>query len=239
MLMAKLQDRFFKRSVEAPQLPAFGIVVACYIELLSHRQKSSSGFTLLEILIAIFILGILMALILGTFTGIISGSTLAENKIELHQIGRTLIELISADFRGIFTQAAEQNDIFFIGLKESIEGKSMSRMEFITTNALEIGNLKNPYMSEVGYGVKKNPNNNFYSLWRRSQSPSVPPHDEGGREVPICRIVENFGLEFLTSHGRQEVLIDQIPHGVIISITLTLDGERETFRTMVRPMITL
>lgn len=227
----KLQSNFIKRSTGEP--------TARYIKYLSHRQKLYYGFTLLEILIAIFILGIVMTSILGTFTGIISGSRLVENKMELYQTGRTLIDLISTDIRGIFQQPAEENGLFFIGSEESVEGESMSRMDFITTNSLQFGNKKSHFMTEVGYRIRENDRGDLHSLWRRSQSPSVPPYREGGREVPVCRIVEKLELEFLTKHGKHKILINEIPVGVIISLSLSQDGERETFQTMVRPMVTM
>ena len=46
-----------------------------------------SGFTLIEILIAILILGIVLSTILGGFTGIIASSREAEKRAELYQTG--------------------------------------------------------------------------------------------------------------------------------------------------------
>ena len=55
------------------------------------------GFTLLEILIAIFILAIIMAIVLGPFTGIMASSREAERKIDLYQTARSVMDIISAD----------------------------------------------------------------------------------------------------------------------------------------------
>ena len=85
----------------------------------------------MEILIAIFILGIVMATVLGTFTGIISNSREAEKRAELYQTGRALMDIISADIRGMFTLPAKGGGSFFIG------------------------NRRNPFLSEVGYRAKK------------------------------------------------------------------------------------
>ena len=201
--------------------------------------KKNIGFTLMEILIAIFILGIVMATILGTFTGIIGSSTHAEKRVDLYQTGRAVMDLISADIRGMFEQLAEGGSSFFTGTMETVEGKSMSRMDFVTTNSLSIGLKKNPFLSEVGYHIKKDLKEDTYSLWRRSQSPPEYPSAEGGREVPVCRIIENFKLEFVNKNDIRKSLINIIPRAVIIHFTLNMDGEKEDFVTMVRPMITV
>jgi len=192
----------------------------------------------MEILIAIFILGIVMATILGTFTGIITSSRIAEKRAELYQTGRAVMDLISADIRGIFNQAAGGKGSFFLGAIETIEDKSMSKMDFVTTNSLPGRLGKNPFLSERGYRVKKNPKGSLYSLWRRSQSPAQDSFQDGGMEVPVCRIIESFNLEFMLNNDKNRGLSNSIPEAVIIDFTLNLDGEKESFVTMVRPMIT-
>ena len=207
------------------------------LDIFLNQIKKKVGFTLMEILIAIFILGIVMATILGTFTGIIGSSTHAEKRVDLYQTGRAVMDLISADIRGIFKMSAEKEGSFFMGTTETIEGKSMSRMDFVTTNSLSIGLKKNPFLSEVGYHIKKDLKEDTYSLWRRSQSPPEYPYAEGGREVPICRIIENFKLEFVNNNDIKKSIVNIIPGAVIIHFTLNMDGEKEDFVTMVRPMV--
>lgn len=205
----------------------------------SCKTSTNSGFTLLEILIAIFILGIVMATILGTFTGIISSSIRAEKSSELHQTGRALMDLISTDIRCIFRQPVGGKGSFFMGEVESVEGKSMSRIDFVTTNSLSIGLKRAPFLSEVGYRVKRDLKEITYTLWRRAQSPPEYPYNEGGREVPLCRIMDSFKLEFIYNNDKKEDSSDLIPKAVVIDFSLSQDGEKENFRTMVRPMITL
>lgn len=204
-----------------------------------NRFKKNSGFTLMEILIAIFILGIVMATVLGTFTGIISSSRQAEKKAELYQTGRAVMDLIATDVRGIFKQPVEESGSFFNGNSEMVEDKLMSRVEFITTNSLPMGIKRNPFLSEVGYHVKKSMKKDTYSLWRRSQFPPEYPYGEGGREVPVCRIIEKFRLEFVYNNDIKKNLTNFIPEAVIIDLTLNIDGEKENFVTMVRPMIAI
>ena len=204
----------------------------------TNQLRRNTGFTLMEILIAISILGVIMATVLGTFTGVISSSRIAEKKAELYQTGRALMDLVSADIRCILGQVVEEKGFFFMGELEMVDGSSMSKMDLVTTNSLTIGIKRNPYLSEVGYRVKKNIKDNMYSLWRRSQSPPEYPYGDGGREVPVCRIIESFRLAFIHNNDKKESLSNLIPEAIIIYFTLNLEGEKENFMTMVRPMIT-
>jgi prepilin-type N-terminal cleavage/methylation domain-containing protein len=198
---------------------------------------ASSGFTLAEILIAIFILSIVMATILGTFTGVVSSAREAETRSELYQTGRSLMDLITTDIRCLFAQTTSDGKRFFRGESHALEGEETSVMSFVTTNALTMGKAQNPFLTEVTYALKKDEDGPGTVLWRRTQSPALPPYDEGGKEIPICRIAERFRLEFISKGVRRKALTDAIPEAVMVELVLDLEGYRETFATMVRPMV--
>ncbi len=198
------------------------------------------GFTLLEILIAIFILAIIMTIVLGPFTGILASSREAERKVDLYQLGRSLMDFLSADIRGFFPQPAGEDGFFFRASEENLEGMTtMPRLDFITSHSLMIGPQRNRFLSEVTYFLRKNPKDEMYTLIRRSESPPTEPFDEGGKEVPLCRIIETFRVQSVSRDEAIGELTGEIPRALIIDFTLNLDGEKENFVTMVRPMVTL
>jgi type II secretory pathway component PulJ len=209
-----------------------------YAQNSSNRTKGIRAFTLVEILVAITMIALIMATVFGTFTGVISSSRHAEKKAELYQIGRTVMDLLCADLRGFSALRLPEEGVFFVGDMETVEGGlEVSRADFITTHSLSIGLRKVPFLSEVGYRVRRNPQGGLYSLWRRAQQPPQEPYLEGGSEVPICRVLESFHLEFLNRDDRNARLLNVAPSAVIVSFSLNLDGEREHFVTMVRPMV--
>lgn len=199
---------------------------------------SGNGFTLFEILIAITMIGLILATLLGVFTGIMSSSANASKRAELYQTGRAVMDLICADIRGFLPLTFPEGGVFFLGLSAtSPDDEEVTRMDLITTHTLSIGIERNPFLSEVGYKVKKNPTDPLFSLWRRAESPPSLPYEEGGSEVPICRILESFRLEFISKSGTKHNLTETVPDAVVLSFTLNLEGEREDFVTMVRPLV--
>lgn len=202
------------------------------------NRKGQKGFTLLEILIAIFILAIIMTIVLGPFTGIMASSREAERKIDLYQTARSLMDLLSADIRGIFPQPAGDEGYFFRATEERLDGMTtMPRLDFVTTHSLFIGPQRNRFLSEVTYSFRKNPQDGLYTFIRRSESPPSEPFDEGGKEVPLCRIIENFRIQSISEDEAASEVTGGIPRALIIDFTLNLDGEKENFVTMARPMV--
>jgi prepilin-type N-terminal cleavage/methylation domain-containing protein len=201
-------------------------------------SEEKKGFTLLEILIAIFILAIIMTIVLGPFTGIMASSREAERKVDLYQTARSLMDLISADIRGVFPQPAGDEGHFFRVTEEESEGiTTMPRLDFITTHSLSIGPPRARFLSEVTYLLRKNPKNELYTLIRRSESPPSEPFDEGGKEVPLCRTIESFRIQSVSEDEATKGITGEIPRALVIDFTLNLEGEKENFVTMVRPMV--
>lgn len=197
------------------------------------------GFTLLEILIAVTTIGIILATIFGIFNGMLSSAAVASRRAELYQTGRVVMDLLSADIRGFMPLSTPDGKMFFRGsTTNSWDAQEETKWAFITTHALTIGSDRNPFLSEVGYRIKKNPKDELYSLWRRAESPPSFPYEEGGSEVPVCRILENFQLGFRSGGDtKQDLTEGGVPDAIVLSLTLNLDGEREHFITMVSPVV--
>jgi len=202
------------------------------------KHQTDQGFTLVEILLAIFILALIMATILGTFTGVISSARTAEKRAELYQTGRAVMDLVTTDIRCMLSRGEEDQESLLS--KDSFEysARESGLTSFVTTNTLTMGREQSPFLSEVEYRLKRNPQGNLFSLWRRSESPPSPPVDEGGREVPLCRIVEKFRLEIQKGNVNKEDSVSLLPAAVLVDFTLNLDGDRERFVTKVRPVAT-
>jgi len=204
---------------------------------------TGAGFTLVEILIAVFILAVVMATVMGTFTGVLSSAREAEKRADLYQTGRAVMDIITADVRCMLEKSegrtGESADD--AGVPAGPEGESefvqTTLGSFITTNSLTMGRRQNPFPSEVSYTLKRNSQDNLFSIWRRVESPPDPPFDRGGREVPICRIVENFRLEIREMGAKREGSTKGLPRAVLVDFTLHMDDDRERFTTMVRPVV--
>ncbi len=198
--------------------------------------KAPGAFTLAEVLIAVFILALIMGTVTGTFTGVISGARDAQRRSDLHQTGRAVLDMIARDVRCMFDQGSAGGETYFKGHTVPEGGGPGSAMSFLTTNTLAMGKRPGPFVSEVGYRVERN-DDGLLSLWRRAEVPPGAPFDEGGTDVPVCRIVEGFKLEFMYLDAEEESSTESLPDAVLVDLTLDLEGEKERFVTMVRPVV--
>lgn len=208
------------------------------VKFSTNFRNTQHGFTLLEILIATTMTALILATLFWLFTGIVSSSQNASKRAELYQSGRALMDLLCSDIRGLFPLITPEQEIFFVGFGgSSDDDPELTTMDLITTYTLPVGVERSHFLCEVSYKVKKNPTDPLYSLWRRVETPPILPYDEGGRDVPICRMVESFRLEFLYNNDTKHSLSGVVPDAIVLSFTLNLEGESEHFVTMVRPMI--
>jgi prepilin-type N-terminal cleavage/methylation domain-containing protein len=201
-----------------------------------RNLETNPGFTLVELLLAIFILALVMATILGTFTGILSSARSAEKRTELYQTGRSVMDVITTDIRCMLSQGKEYSEGTHHDNFSGYGAQESGLTSFITTNTLTMGREQSPFLSEVAYRLKRNPQGTLFSLWRRAESPPSPPLNAGGREVPLCRIVESFRLEIQKGSARKKDSVSLLPAAVLVDFTLNLDGDRERFVTKVRPV---
>jgi prepilin-type N-terminal cleavage/methylation domain-containing protein len=203
-----------------------------------RRRDILKGFTLLEILVAIAMIGIILATLFGVFTGIVSSSQDASRRAELYQTGRALMDLMCSDIRGFFPVPTSEGQTFFHAFSGTAKSDlELTKMDFVTTHTLPVGAERIPFLCEVGYRLIKNKGDPLYTLWRRAEYPPTPPFEEGGKGAPVCRILESFHLEFVTKGDTRLSLNGVVPEAVVLNFTLNMEGAREQFVTMVRPMI--
>ena len=64
-----------------------------------NRRASSAGFTLTELLIAVFMMTLIVAAILSTFSAVTRNFKAASNYGMIHREGRKVVDLFAKDFR--------------------------------------------------------------------------------------------------------------------------------------------
>src|ERR1051325_1205365 len=84
------------------------------------RTRSSAGFTLIELMIAMAILAMIFVMIAGSFHAIAAGKTQAEGRLGTDQQSRTVMWEMSNEIRGAVQTA---------GIPSHLELEGLGRME--------------------------------------------------------------------------------------------------------------
>ena len=169
------------------------------------RNPQSSGFTLLEVLLAMAILSVIMTVIYASFSTAGKNVEQAETIRDESDIARTLINRLSDDLSNAYLNSAMNSPkvlTVFYGKKEEIEaGDEKIRhdsVSFTTLTNWRRPDSKETELWEVGYFFKERPDGQGFTLFRKEKrelSKDVPAL-EGGVEYEITDRVESLQFTY-------------------------------------------
>lgn len=209
----------------------------------SLRPRTSPGFTLLEVMLAIGILAIVVTTIYASFSMTSSAIDRAEAVREATDLARTLLARLTSDIANA-TCKADPKTAVFSGRKSEVEINGEKRRFddiFLTTlTNWRTPDSKETELWEVGYYFEERPGSQVRVLMRREKrelSKDVPPR-EGGVDYELTDRIEELKLRYFTGSEWQEswdkTACSQ-PKAVEISLWLK-DGGFYTTKTDVRPL---
>jgi len=153
----------------------------------------TKGFTLIEILIAIFILGIVLSTVYASYTGTFRIIRATQTDAELYSMARTVLARMTRDleatapWKGAFTFTAKP---YYLG------GREFTRLIFRSTAHIAFGEKEEAVeegTDKEGYTLSRSD-----SLYRDPEKETAPT---GG--FLLCDRVETLGYRFFDSAGRE------------------------------------
>ena len=184
----------------------------------SKFWKSKEGFSLLELLISVALLGLVMAIIYGGFFQISNFSTVVKSDLNAREQLRLLMKIVLDDLQNVqylknFPES-ERNIIssretgliaervMKFGNTEKEKNKEFSIINFhsaIKSRFYPEKKESDPEIHEIGYSLEEDPNSKSWNFLRREDFYIDKNIKEGGVTQIISRSVINFDLEFLES----------------------------------------
>lgn len=165
----------------------------------SHHDQRG-GFTLLEILIAIFILSIVMSTIYAAYSGTLQVISELENDGRAYQMARITLDRMSRDLSSL--------QRFGDGFVLKAERNAIGRREFSSLTVWSAAHLvfeenePSGRPASISYFVKEDKDGTF-SLWRSDVARSRPSADgkaDGG--IIICENLQDLNVKFYDEGGR-------------------------------------
>ena len=199
-----------------------------------HCLKVDKGFTLLEVLLAIFIGTIVLTVIYSSFFQIIKAKDFVESELDLYHEARVVLSKISEDLqsaypRGMVVKGSKYPpSSFFLGKKEDGEGSSVKFTSFSrqpSANSLESD------QAEISYYLQPMPESDLFYLMRE-ENPLIG-NDTSRNKYPISERFVDFSLAYLTELDDEEGHVDEFDSIVTgslpraVEVTFTLRSPRE------------
>ena len=137
---------------------------------------NSGGFTLAEILIAIFIFAVVITMIYTSYTGTFRVVGETESQAEIYRMARIAMERMVEDLESTYVPKSEGNAqseenplqyFQFVGEDQEIKGRYADTLRFISTAHINLsGDDEDTGKTEIGYYVKENEEGEDFVLYR-------------------------------------------------------------------------
>ncbi len=169
-----------------------------------------AGFTLLEILLAIFIFGIIASVIFASYTGSSSIVNDTESQAEIYQKARIAMERILEDLESAYYRPppVDENTAdrapIFLGEDKTIKAASADTLRFVSTSHLIFSDEeKTAGQTVIEYTVKENDSGDGLALFR-ADTPTLfySPALEGEGSV-LCDDLRSVDFKYYDAGGRK------------------------------------
>jgi type II secretion system protein J len=208
------------------------------------------GFTLLEVLVSVVILGILMGAIYGTYTSSVEAIQIAREKGKIYQMTRIVFDRMTKDLESALINASYSNEnirLGMIGKNQELDGKPADRIDFTTLNHLAPGD-EGPQtdLCEVGYQIVEDSENKEFKLFRRDDGIPDDELTDGGFSHEMAGGITGFDIIFQDENGQEfddwnsteGAQAAKLPSLITIKLSITDEDAREyLFTTSIRPAL--
>ncbi len=179
------------------------------------RQKTAGrhrGFTLLEILAAIFILAIVVSMVMASFDGVFSNVDRINAGSDIYEMGNGALTRISADLNALHVMAypryvppdmdADPNIYRLKGEVRNVSGQSFGWLRFTSLAHLPFNQEATEGIAEIIYYVRQLEDGQFV-LQRSDKLYPYPEFEENESDPVVCEQLREFKLTFFDRQDRE------------------------------------
>jgi len=199
------------------------------MSLFLNNRQANTGFTLIEVLIAVGILSVVLAAIYSTFFlshRAVEG--MDESMLKLQE-SRRAIDILRRELDSAFYTGEDRNTFLKIQDRD-IYGKQATQLTFTALSPLR------PGLSRISYYIEDK--NGKLNLFKKVESPYTHEKTEG---VDMIEDIEAFSVE--TMYGDQWVktwdtdISKGIPDEIRISLSVIINGNKMTLFDVAKPRV--
>ena len=219
---------------------------------LSKQPYKPSGFTLIEILIAIFIFAIVVTTVFGSYRSVFTNVETMGKGTEIYEMARNCLERMALDLQSLYITAPplytppDLNDTptpyrvvgeFFLD-----NDSRFDRLRFTALAHIQLENSKRDGIAEIYYYVQKKDNGD--SILRRSDK--LTPYEsfkESSRDPILCEHVKSLAFFYFDREGTEydqwDSDSDDFKYATPRTIGIKLELENAKQSLMVETIVTL
>ncbi|MFH1081084.1 MAG: prepilin-type N-terminal cleavage/methylation domain-containing protein [Pseudomonadota bacterium] len=170
----------------------------------------TEGFTLIEILIAIFILGVVLSTVYAAYTGTFRMIRISEDNRDIYGMGRMTMSRMIQDFNNM---SPYRGEFEFYAKRMEFGNQAFPRLLFTSTVNLDLGGQKSPAgISTIEYVVQEDREQEEFVLIRAETIHREHETDEqkGLKAVgfPLCNRLHSLNYKFYDLAGKEYEIWD-------------------------------
>jgi general secretion pathway protein J len=182
-----------------------------------YDPAGARGFTLMEVLIAIFILVTVLSTIYASYTGTLRIVEETQSQAEVYQVARIALERITEDLESVYVSPAtravltgplgledEETLTGFEGEMNEIAGQRADSMRFFSRAHLVFGERDLPCgTAEIGYYVEEDEAGESLMLYRTDRLKVEEAPEEGTGGLLLCEGLASVGFTYIDAEGEE------------------------------------
>jgi type II secretion system protein J len=214
------------------------------------EKRGADGFTLLEVLIAMFILGLVLAGVYGAYTSNVEAIQVARIAAEVNQTARVVMERMSKDLASSIVETPVQSQaqgitLGMLCITRTVNGRDADEIHFTSLAHVAPGSPGvQTDLCEIGYRLEEAADGRGFILYRRDDPTPDDDIKDGGSSLELARSVVGLKFRFQDPDGQvydewntiEEGRVKVLPALVVMEIAI-LDqaGGEHRFATSIHP----
>jgi general secretion pathway protein J len=246
-------DQYPVPSIQQP-VPGNQLPVPCIHRTGTGNRRpeiSKSGFTLLEILLAISILAVVVTTVLGSFNAVFSTTDTLDNSARIYTMAKTCLNRMIADLEALtiaqrpFYKPPDYDDppdpYRIEGATAEADGTSFAFFRFASRAHLPMENSKRTGIAAITYYIMAKEDGQPV-LKRSDTLYPYPSFEENSRDPVLCERVKSLAFTYYDTEGSDYESWDSdsenfnyaTPTAIEIKLEIGDETEFFTFKTMVK-----
>ena len=176
----------------------------------TSSQRPVGGFTLLELMLAILILGLVVTTILVSFNTVFSTTEALESSSTIYGMAKNCLKRMTVDLESIYVAQPPiykppefdetPNDFRFMGLSEDVSGTDFAQLRFTSRAHVRFENSYRSGIAEIVYYVQTK-EDGTHVLKRADNLYPYPDFEENGADPTLCEHVKSLEFKYYDAEG--------------------------------------
>ncbi|MBW1699093.1 MAG: prepilin-type N-terminal cleavage/methylation domain-containing protein [Deltaproteobacteria bacterium] len=177
-----------------------------------YKLKNPLGFTLLEILVAIFIFSIVVTIVFGSYNSIFSNAEAISKSTVAYEMGKNCLYRMGLDFHNIYVTHLPEyrppdiddppDPYRVVGDTSEAGDRIFGRIRFTSLSHLPLNKDSHDGIAEIVYYVQTTKDQD-HVLRRRDNLYPYPAFKENGEDPVLCRNVLSLRFKYYDAEGEE------------------------------------